>query len=240
MSRLTRWMDRTFYPGYVDRWDDRLFEDRIRSILTPQSVVLDLGAGRGTRGQLDFRGECRRFVGVDPDAAVLTNPYLDEAKLQKPPDYAIPYADGTFDVVFSNCVIEHITDAHQFFAEIYRVLKPGGAFLAKTPNRRHYVPMLARITPHWFHEFYNRLRGREADDTFPTTYACNSKVAILRAATPIGFRVVYFDMIEGRPEYLRLNPLLYLGGMAYERTVNRVRALEGFRAVMIFQFAKSA
>ena len=111
---------------------------------------------------------------------MLTNPYLDEAKVQQPPDYAVPYADNTFDIVFSNCVIEHITDARQFFGEVYRVLKPGGIFLAKTPNRHHYVPWLARLTPHWFHEFYNRVRGRETDDTFPTTYACNSRSDILR------------------------------------------------------------
>ena len=85
--------------------------------------------------ELDFRNHCRFFAGVDPDPAVLTNPYLHEAKLQEPPNYAIPYADETFDVVFSNCVIEHITDACQFFGEVRRVLKPNGLFLAKTPNR---------------------------------------------------------------------------------------------------------
>ncbi len=240
MTRLSDWIDRTFYPGYVDRWDDRLFENRVRSVLTPEFAVLDLGAGRGTRAQLDFRDQCRFFAGVDPDPAVLTNPYLHEAKLQEPPNYAIPYADETFDVVFSNCVIEHIADACPFFGDVHRVLKPNGLFLAKTPNRRHYVPLLARLTPHSFHEFYNRLRGREVDDTFPTVYACNRKRDILQVAAAAGFKVVAFEMIEGRPEYLRLHPLLYVVGLAYERIVNRYEMLAGLRAVMIFQLQKTA
>ena len=240
MSRLTTWIDRTFYPDYGDRWDDRLFERRVSDIIEPDSDVLDLGAGRGTRGRMNFRGRCRFFAGVDPDEAVLTNPYLDEAKLQQPPDYLIPYPDAAFDVVFSNCVIEHISDAERFFGEIYRVLRPRGVFLAKTPNRCHYVPLLARLTPHWFHEFYNRLRGREADDTFPTTYACNRKGDLIRIAEATWFRVVSLEMIEGRPEYLRLNSLLYLGGLAYERMVNRFDALAGLRAVIILQLEKPA
>lgn len=240
MTRIRDWIDRTFYPGYVDRWDDRLFEERVRGVLTPGSAVLDLGAGRGTRGQLDFRRDCRLFAGVDPDPAVLTNPYLHEARLQEPPDYAIPYANETFDVVFSNCVIEHITDAMLFFGDLHRVLKPAGRFLAKTPNRRHYVPLLARLTPHSFHEFYNRLRGREVDDTFPTTYACNRRKDILRVAAACGFQVVSFEMIEGRPEYLRLNPLLYVAGLTYERIVNRFEMLSELRAVMMFQLQKTA
>jgi hypothetical protein len=110
--------------------------------------------------------------------------------------------------------------------------------LAKTPNRNHYVARLARITPHWFHAYYNRLRGREIDDTFPTTYACNGKSDLIRVAEASSFRVVSLDLVEGRPEYLRLNSILYLGGLVYERIVNRFDSLAGLRAVIIIQLEK--
>ena len=75
MGRLTRWIDRTFYPQYEDRRDDRHFRDRILAALTPDSRALDLGAGRGGKDEMNFRGHCQFVAGVDPDAAVLDNPY---------------------------------------------------------------------------------------------------------------------------------------------------------------------
>ncbi len=159
MSRITNWMDKTFYSGFDDRWDNHLLRGVITPLIDDSSTVLDLGAGRGSSADLDFRSRALRVVGVDPDSAVLGNPYLDEAKVQVAPDYNIPYPDESFDIVISNNVIEHVRDVNRYLQEIHRVLKPGGHFVAKTPNKLHYVTLIARITPHWFHEFYNRLRG---------------------------------------------------------------------------------
>lgn len=38
----------------------------------------------------------------------------------------LPFNKSTFDVVFSNCVILHISDKLKTYRELYRVLKPGG------------------------------------------------------------------------------------------------------------------
>ena len=48
----------------------------------------------------------------------------------------LPYADGTFDVVFSGETIEHQLDTDWFLFEINRVLKPGGQFILTFPNIR--------------------------------------------------------------------------------------------------------
>jgi SAM-dependent methyltransferase len=45
-----------------------------------------------------------------------------------------PLESGSFDVVHSNQVIEHVNDVDQFVAEIYRVLKPGGLAIVSTEN----------------------------------------------------------------------------------------------------------
>jgi SAM-dependent methyltransferase len=47
----------------------------------------------------------------------------------------LPFPDGTFDVVVSNQVFEHIADPPRVLPEIRRVLKPGGVFLAIFPLR---------------------------------------------------------------------------------------------------------
>jgi SAM-dependent methyltransferase len=45
-----------------------------------------------------------------------------------------PFADGQFDVVFSNQVIEHLHNTRLFAEEIYRVLKPGGTAIIASEN----------------------------------------------------------------------------------------------------------
>src|SRR5258706_9607836 len=42
----------------------------------------------------------------------------------------LPFPPGSFDVVFSKDSIVHIADKHALMAEVFRVLKPGGRFMA--------------------------------------------------------------------------------------------------------------
>jgi len=47
----------------------------------------------------------------------------------------LPFSDGAFDVVFSNEVLEHVSDDRAACREIARVLKPGGRAVIFVPNR---------------------------------------------------------------------------------------------------------
>ncbi len=138
-----------------------------------------------------------------------------------------------FDVVFSDNVLEHLDDPLTVFREVCRVLKPGGLFLFKTPNKWHYVPTIARLTPHRFHEFVNRRRGRSSEDTFPTLYRANTKGSVAKLSAASDLEVVSVERIEGRPEYLRGTAPTYVAGLAYERLVNGVPLLAPFRVVLI-------
>ncbi|HUG92005.1 MAG TPA: class I SAM-dependent methyltransferase [Planctomycetaceae bacterium] len=238
VSPITAWLDRALYPRHGDRWDDELFRAAVLERLAPDSRVLDLGAGRGVVRQMDVRGCAGRVCGVDPDGRVLENPQLDEARIGT--GEAIPYPDGTFDVVFADNVLEHLAEPPATFREVRRVLKPGGVFLVKTPNRRHYVPTIARITPQSFHRRVNRRRGRDDADTFPTLYRANTPRALERLAGNAGLDVRHIRLIEGRPEYLRTFWPLYPLGWLYERLVNGVPGLSGFRVVMIAVFERAA
>lgn len=103
----------------------------------------------------------------------------------------------------------------------------------KTPNKWHYMPTIARLTPHGFHQYVNRLRGRAEVDTFPTRYRTNTKGDVLRLATQSGLQVVNVERIEGRPEYLRMAWPLYLIGTLYERLVNSTSLLAPFRILLV-------
>jgi SAM-dependent methyltransferase len=236
MPNLVQWIDQRFYAKFSKNWDDELFRDTILQLIDPCWEALDLGAGAGLLPQMNFRGLVRKVSGVDLDPRVLSNPALDEANLGA--GEAIPYPDEAFDLIFADNVLEHLPDPAAVFREIWRTLRPGGIFLFKTPNRRHYVPTLARLTPHAVHQFVNGLRGRAADDTFPTVYRANTPVAIRRLAGDANFIVNNLRLVEGRPEYLRMSTLTYLPGMAYERLVNSIPLLAPFRVVMIGQLLK--
>ena len=165
---LVEKLDRALYPSYARNGDDPLFRERILQRLTPTAVILDLGAGAGIVQQMNFRGLAARVCGVDLDPRVVDNPLLDQGKIADAG--GIPYPDSSFDLVFADNVLEHRPDPLAVFRNIARVLKPGGVFLFKTPNKTHSMPTIARLTPHCFHPFVNRLRGRAEADTFPTRY----------------------------------------------------------------------
>ena len=236
MRNAVELIDRYFYQSYTDNWDDLLFRERILRHLSLDSVVLDLGAGSGLVSQMHFRGMCRHVCGLDPVPDVLTNQHLDCAKVGS--GEHIPWADNTFDMVFADNVLEHLEKPERVFAEVRRILRPGGVFLAKTPNRFHYVPLIAQLTPHSFHRFVNKFRGRNEADTFPTLYRANSKNKLLKLAKESNLDVINIERIEGRPEYMR-SLLLYPFGFVWERAVNRFGFMATFRVIMIARFRKS-
>lgn len=236
MSQLTRFLDQRLYPNVTGHWDDELFRERLLRHIRPEHVVLDLGAGAGIVGEMNLRGHVHQICGVDPDPRVVDNPYLDDARIGTGEN--IPYADSSFDVVFADNVFEHLPDPERVLLEVHRVLRPGGVLLAKTPNAWHYMPLIARLTPHSFHRFVNRLRGRAEVDTFPTKYRANSAPVIRRLAAGSGFDPISIERIEGRPEYLRMTAPTYLIGWAYERLVNATSLLEPFRILLVIALRK--
>ncbi|WP_028850435.1 class I SAM-dependent methyltransferase [Thermocrispum municipale] len=63
----------------------------------------------------------------------------------------IPYDDDTFDLVVGHAVLHHIPDVRKAFAEVLRVLKPGGRFVfcgEPTKIGDWYARRLGRLT--WF------------------------------------------------------------------------------------------
>ena len=201
MLRVKWWQDR-LYPTAESREPALQFLPILGEIVQPHSRVLDVGAGGGEKNLYDFRGKCAEMVGVDLDPRVQSNPLLDRGIVADAA--SIPVDNDYFDVAFALSVLEHVEHPRQFAAEVYRLLKPGGRFLAITPNRWHYFALLASVTPTWFHKWYNALRGREEEDTFPTFYRLNTRRALTKAFTAAGFRLGWARSVEVQPNYLTL------------------------------------
>jgi len=228
---LVEWLDRRFYPAQREYWDDDMFRKCVLSYLRPHYRLLDIGAGAGILPQTNFRGLAAQAVGIDLDERVRDNPHLDLGVVAN--CESIPFDNDSFDVIVADNVLEHLAKPEVVFGEIRRVLRPGGVFIAKTPNKFHYMPLAARLTPHSFHQWYNALRGRAPQDTFPTLYRANSRARLRELASVSGLELVEAQLAEGRPEYLRISAPTYVAGILYERLVNAASWLAPFRILLV-------
>ncbi len=129
----------------------------------------------------------RQVVGVDYDhAALVQHPNISQRV--RADITTLPFRDGCFDVVTANMVLEHVKDPDQLLSEIYRVLAPGGIFLAHTPNLRGYATFLAWLIPEAVKPRLVRwLHGRAEADVYRTYYRINSEAAVRKAAARAGF-----------------------------------------------------
>ena len=103
--------------------------------LRPGEVVIDLGSGAGFDCFLAARavGPAGQAIGVDMTHEMLARARENAARVgagnvsfRLGEIEHLPVADGTADVVLSNCVINLVPDKAQVFREAFRVLKPGG------------------------------------------------------------------------------------------------------------------
>ena len=127
--------------------------------LQPRERVVDVGSGAGfdsfiAAGQVGPDG---RVVGVDMTAEMLAKARasaqalgLDQVEFREGLAEQLPVADGWADVVISNGVINLCADKKAVFAEIQRVLKPGGRLqFADIANGRPVPPAALRDIDLW-------------------------------------------------------------------------------------------
>jgi SAM-dependent methyltransferase len=100
------------------------FEQIVESArISPGSRILDYGAGTSPY-QFLFKDCDYLKADITPETA---------------PDLLIedggnvPEEDGSFDIVLSSQVIEHVFDPQKYFQEVYRLLKPQGKFWVSVP-----------------------------------------------------------------------------------------------------------
>jgi SAM-dependent methyltransferase len=100
--------------------------------------VLDAGCGGGGM-PLSLAEHAREVVGIDPfnrfgDAGVrlARERGMQSLHFALADGMALPFANGTFDLVLSHAVIEHVADAPLYLRECRRVLTPGGRFYLST------------------------------------------------------------------------------------------------------------
>lgn len=133
------------FAGVANHWQ--------HGSVTAGETVLDLGCGAGTDLLIaaQMTGPSGRAIGVDMTASMLerarasatamglTNVELHESLVE-----SLPVEDETIDILISNGVIDLVPDKDAVFAEIDRVLRPGGRLQIADVFIRHEVSEDAR------------------------------------------------------------------------------------------------
>ncbi len=121
--------------------------------------VLDLGTGEGQLARLARACGATQAVGVDRSVN-----QIDEAERRdgdvayaRADATALPFPSQSFDAVSACLVLEHIDDVMPVFAEVSRVLVPGGRFLIFVNHPLLQTPGSGWIDDHILEEQYWRI-----------------------------------------------------------------------------------
>jgi SAM-dependent methyltransferase len=96
----------------------------------PGERILDLGCGDGQlTAQLAAAGA--HVAGVDSSAAMVEAAKSRGVAAEQGSAERLPFLAGQFDAVFSNAALHWVRGQDEMMAEVHRVLKPGGRFIAE-------------------------------------------------------------------------------------------------------------
>ena len=123
----------------LDQFQKRVLLQYLNDVPT-EAKILEYGCGTG-RFLPTVREKGHRLVGVDVSSNMLLlaekrlhMKMITDIDLKLIDGKTIPFADNSFDAIYSILVVNLVPDFNKLFIEISRVLKPGGTFIFNVPN----------------------------------------------------------------------------------------------------------
>ena len=168
------WSKKTFLSRIVTcgrNFYDKYFLDLINPHSNKEKTFLEIGCGTSSL-LLKLARDFKNCTGLDiSDEALKISENnakksgIKNVKFVKGDCFNLPMKDNTFDVVWSQGLIEHFNNPLEIVEEHYRVCKKGGIVLISTPARYSYQfpwyvltrpKLLRRFWPWTNQEFYTR------------------------------------------------------------------------------------
>lgn len=207
-------MSETYTPGYSAAAAAFMARRRLEPNgafflpwLRPGISVLDCGCGPGTiTRDIAARIAPGRVTGLDFNAAQVGIAARDaaaqgiaNAEFRQGSVYELPFADASFDAVFSHALIEHLREPDRAMAEFMRVLKPGGALGVCTPDWGGFLlaPPSEKLLLAF--EAYKKLQDRNGGDVY-----CGHKLGLYLERAG-------FTNIRMQARYENYSPLTTIG-----------------------------
>ncbi len=187
------WIGQTMSFGSGHHYRRQVLE---RAGIQPGARVLDVACGTGVLAEVATRlaGPEGRVVGLDPSRGMLVQAsrrpirYLTQGIAE-----ALPFADGSFDLVTMGYALRHVADLEATFSEYRRVLAPGGRLLILEITRprtrlQHGLARfwMGRVVP-WFSGFGNKPARELMAYYWQTVDTCVPPATILSALAAAGF-----------------------------------------------------
>jgi hypothetical protein len=140
-----------------------------------------------------------------------------------------PLSPANYIAVFSNFVLEHVENIKGASQEIYRVLAPGGLFIATIPNSMAPEFLVARHTPLWFHKLIRRTSSWE------TKYSYKSIPELLDMFLKCGFQVKEEKRWPTVGGYPLKYPIIRTIGKLYDNSISafKCRGLMGNACIVL-------
>ena len=115
--------------------------------------ILDLGCGDGQLTQR-IAATGAHVLGVDASAEMVAAARARGIEAEQATAEKLPFHDATFDAVFSNAALHWVRDQDAMMAQVHRVLKPGGRFVAEMGGHGNIaairVALMAVLERHGF------------------------------------------------------------------------------------------
>lgn len=187
--------------------------------------MLEAGCGRKSR-LASYRDRIAELVGIDIDAgAGAENAALD---LFVGGDLCtrLPFADASFDLVYTNFVVEHLASPDAAFREWRRVLRPDGALVLLTSNQANPALAVGWVLPWRARLLLKRAGAGVAErDVIPTRYRANTPARLAAVVARAGFAPVEVVYVAGLHRYAEGRHALARVLLALERLLPaRLRA----------------
>jgi ubiquinone/menaquinone biosynthesis C-methylase UbiE len=134
------------YDVFAPGTNERLIDMFVRlSGLPPGARVVDLGCGSGVFANLlQRRGYRCSGVDLSPKMIAIARAKFSGIEFIEGDIERLPFADASFDGVLLSGVLHHLPDRSRCAAEVFRILRPGGKFVAFDPNRMNPFMYLYR------------------------------------------------------------------------------------------------
>lgn len=119
----------------------------------PGEYILDLGCGDGQLTQR-IAATGSSVLGVDASPHMVAAARERGIEAENVAAEFLPFGDQVFDAVFSNAALHWVRDQDAMLAQVHRVLKPGGRFVAEMGGHGNIaairVALMAILTRHGF------------------------------------------------------------------------------------------